>query len=476
MKVQKHPFPFEKLPKLGELPVAIFQAAVNEATAVNQTPLKMGHYCALGAASTAAQCLVDIEKPAGGIISPGNYIMIVGKSGERKTKLDEIFCKPIVSFQLSLCGPSESIELKQEMWKIKKGVLIGKLRKAEKNENGIEKAEEDLKNHNAKEPTEKTIIYDDTTIEGLMLGLKGFPNGMILSSDSEKIFKRLILANGSEFNKIWSSELLLVKRKVAASFTLDDARLTISIAIQPEPLEVIMAGEGQSGIGNGLTARFLICDVGEASTQGTRFIGIPVLPKGNIEELQARLKELLDRYLVLSKDPQFVRTKLKFSAKAAAVWIMYFNYTEEQKQAGGRYEKHIGHSSKLPDVVARIAGDLHLIESDEDEISISCLLSAIRLCDESSKDYVKVIAKDINETEAMVLYDWMMKRQRDISSGGRVSAFMDITYIRQYTHNRMRSIRLIENYLFILQDKKMLRYYPRGASKSTGYVDLRAWD
>ena len=476
MKVQKYPFPFDKLPNLGELPVAIFQAAVNEATAVNQTPLKMGHYCALGAASTAAQCLVDIEKPAGGIVSPGNYIMIVGKSGERKTRLDGIFCKPIMSFQFSLCGPSESNELKREKWKVQKDVLMGKFKKAVKNDNGLEKLEEDLNKHNAEEPKEKNIIYDDTTIEGLMAGLKEFPNAVILSSDSEKLFKRVILANGSEFNKIWSSELLSVKRKVAASFMLEDVRLTISISIQTDALKVIMAGDGQGGIRNGLTARFVICDVSEESTQGTRFIGIPVLPRGHVEKFQLRLNELLIRYLELSKDPQFVRQKLRFSSEAAAVWNMYFNYTEEQQQAGGRYEMHSGHASKLADVAARIAGDLHLIESDDDEISISSLLSAIRLCDESSKDYVKIIARDMDEDEAMALYDWMISRQRETHAGGRVSAFMDITYIRQYTLYRMRSIRIVEKYLFILQSKKLLRYYPRGASKSTGYVDLRAWD
>ncbi|MBK6416067.1 hypothetical protein [Thermomonas sp.] len=58
-----------------------------------------------------------------------------------------------------------------------------------------------------------------------------------------------------------------------------------------------------------------------------------------------------------------------------------------------------------------MAAGLHVLEGFESEVGLDCLLCAIALCDEASRDYLNHIApKDEDEIEAVALKVWLVQK------------------------------------------------------------------
>ncbi|MBK6416069.1 hypothetical protein [Thermomonas sp.] len=88
--MSEYDFPFEKLPPLGFFPLPIFQGAVNEVVRAHKVPQGLGTTVPSPAACALAQMHVDVRGRRGKV--PASlYVLLQGKSGQRKTKVDERF-------------------------------------------------------------------------------------------------------------------------------------------------------------------------------------------------------------------------------------------------------------------------------------------------------------------------------------------------------------------------------------------------
>ncbi|MBL8256432.1 MAG: DUF3987 domain-containing protein [Pseudoxanthomonas mexicana] len=468
-------FPFDKLPRLGAFPLPIYQWAVNEVIRAHKVPSKLAHYSAVAAACALAQMHVDVHKPAGGIVPTSVYILLQGKSGERKTKVDECFFgelrKPSKIHRKQYLDEIDAHKVRLRIWKRKERVLMDALGRAYDDGKDTSALELEIIKHGMSkpdEPKEMKLIFSDTTIAALKNKLAESPNGTLLSSDGKKVLNDLILQNDADVNQLWSGEGIDIQRVEARSYMLDGVRFTFCVMVQNDSLSRIMLDKGEKAKESGFFARIIFSDVG--STIGERLIDIIETAIPDLEEYNKRITTLLTEYVEATAAGSYRRRTLKFGAESSRAWIAYFNYVESNIRAGGRYEKTGDHASKLADNVARIAAGLHVLEGFEGEIGLDCLLCAIVLCDEASKDYLEHLAsKDEDEIEAVAFKDWLV--QKYVS---KRTSWIEVNRLLQFAPNRMRSAKRIHRYLEILERDEYLVVWPPGSGgRKMAQVEFR---
>ncbi|WP_374499707.1 DUF3987 domain-containing protein [Pseudoxanthomonas sp.] len=475
MNENKYDFPFDKLPTFGAFPLPIYQHAVNEIVKANKVPPKLAYYGAVAAAGALAQLHVDVQMPVGGIVSAGVYVLLQGASGERKTKVDECLFgelrKPNKAQRNRYVMECETYKVHEGIWERKNKVLmdaLGRACAAGRETDAIEL--EITKNAMVRPvaPTDTKLVFGDVTIEALKNKLSQSSNAVLLSSDGKKILKNLLLQNDADMNQIWSSEHIDVERVTRQGYTSDEPRLTFSVMIQTDALSRIMLDKGKEGKESGFFARVLFIDVG--STMGERVIDVIESPAPDLEAYNQRAAALYAEYVEAVDTGRYTRRLLKFSAEAARVWIAYFNYVESNIKAGRRYEKAGDHASKLANNVARVAADLHVLEGFEGEIGMDCLLCAIALCDEASRDYMKHLApKNEDEIEAIELKDWLVKKY--VSKG---ICWVELNKLLQFGPHRMRSAKTIHRCLEVLERDEYLVVWPPGSGgRNKASIELR---
>lgn len=473
MKERICEFPFDKLPQLGEFPLPIYQQAVNEVTKAHKVPPKLAHYSALAAACALAQMHFDVEKPVGGKVPGGVYVLMRGKKGIRKTTVDECFFsalrKPGKEQRNRYLAEVQQYEIEIKIWRRKENILMKELDKAWAGGLDTSAISCKITEHTSRkpvEPRESQLVFNDVTMAALKEKLSQSPNATLLASEGKKILRDLLLQNDAELNQIWSGEQIAVNRVTMSSYVLEDARLTFSVMIQEESLSRLMRGKGEEAQESGFFSRIIFSDVG--STIGERLIDILDTSEPDLDAYEHRAAMLLKDYLDAVMSGSYRRRILKFSNEAARAWIAYFNYVESNNKVGGRYEKVDDHATKLPDNVARVAGGLHVLEGFDGEIGMDCLLCAIVLCNEASQDYVEYfVPKDIEQIEAQELKKWLIekcvKKNQD---------FVDVNWITQHGPNRMRKASLIHRYLEILESQGYLKLEAPSYARAKAFVKL----
>lgn len=483
MNTNQSHFQFEELPKAKDFRLPKFQAAVRETIEDHQVPEKMAYYIASAACDAAAQTLSDVEKPKGGTVGIGTFTVIGAKSGERKTTVDKDFFGAFIEVDNEIKAKSVEQEEKQKgelkMWTLRERALNAKYVAAVKAGEETSGIEDEIKAHDAKKPAPESgmqLVFKDATIQAIKKGMNNMPCITLLSSDSWKLLNEMILPNDAEFCQIWSDEPINVSRVTADSYTVTNPRLSKCLMIQPDKLATIMSGRGKESIGSGYMARIVFSDVG--STQGTRMTKLTPTSRTHREAFKNNIKELLLEYIEAVQSGSYLRTPCKFSPDAAHIWFNYFDYVEYEMREGGRYYNATDHASKLADNVARKAAAFHLTERFEGDIGADCVLAAIALCNEASKDYMThIVPKDQLELDAMELYAWLIKWIKDQASKGiRIKINHDhreISIIANYCHNRFRGKNL-RPLLGYLKEKGLVRLWlqPTSPGKGREMVDL----
>lgn len=466
-------FPFDKLPQMGNFPLPIYQNAVNDVIKAHKVPPKLAHYSAMAAACALAQMHVDVDKPMGGKVPGGVFVLMRGKKGIRKTKVDECFFsafrKPGKEQRKRNLAEVERYEIEMKIWSRKEKILMRKLDKACDDGLDTSRIESTIREHGSSKPAdpkEIQLVFNDVTIAALKDKLSQWPNATLLASDGKKILRDLLLQHDAEMNQLWSGEEIAVNRVTSSSYVLEDARLTFSVMIQDESLSRLMGGKGTEALESGFFSRVIFSDVG--STIGQRLIDILDTSDPHLDAYERRVSTLVNEYLEAQNSGSYCRRVLKFSPEAARAWVAYYNYTESNNNVGGRYEIADDHATKLPDNVARVAAGLHVLEGFDGEIGMDCLLSAIVLCNEASKDYVECfVPKDIDEIEAQELKKWLIekcvKKRKD---------YVEVNWIVQYAPYRMRKASLIHRYLEILESQGFLKVETPNHARAKAFVEL----
>lgn len=145
---------------------------------------------------------------------------------------------------------------------------------------------------------------------------------------------------------------------------LDNPRLSIALAVQPDVIQSLSTKPGFQG--RGLLGRFLY--VMPRSNLGERTgITEQLNPFSEISYVE-QIKTLLDA-THKAKTKNLAHSRVKLSADAFNVWFEFWKEIEKQLGYDGTFEHCTDWAGKLPGAVARIAGVFHFIRHGLEGIS-----------------------------------------------------------------------------------------------------------
>ncbi len=333
-------------------------------------------------------------------------------------------------------------EVFQDAVKVLRKKISGRLKK-ELNVDDLKCQLVELRRHKPKKPRKFQMIFEDVTTEAIALELNhGCGSAALVSDEGATILNGRIVQDLPRLNKLWSAEPFNVTRKSSESFTVSDARLTVSLMAQPSAVDKFMKKRGDESRGIGFLARFLVCN--PSSSQGTRLLRGAL--EGDCDGYQSYLQRANEILRATKGNIESTRTDkkiLRFTEEAKSYWEWLYNKIEQNLNINGRFQYARDHGSKLAENITRIAALLSCIEYGEDQkISVRVLKDAeimgfffsdvfLRYF-ESTPEYVKDLA---------ALRDYLQSVRDD----GR--RFVRKNKIRQSGPSRMRNKLVLDDSL-----------------------------
>lgn len=351
-------FPVDALPE----PLKTFVEAVAEST---QTPVDMAAVCALAVLSCALQGKFKVEQNSNHSEPLNLYILIIAKSGERKSSIVKIMTEPIYQYEVE---ENDRRRAKMEEENVELTALKRQLDQYEKAEKADEARQISLQiKENERSRTKPLrMLADDVTPEALTSLLAD--NGGILSVISTEggLFDTLSGRYSNTISidtvlKAYTGDRIRVDRKGRECETINEPTLTMLLSAQDNVLEGLMKNEAFRN--RGLPARILYSR--PVSKVGSR--------KYHVQELSPACEQEYNQLiLTLLNIPRTKQAgRLKLSKKADLCAEQYFTELEARlvndlaaiDDWGG---KHFGN-------MLRIAGSLHCIKhrKEPDTVPIS---------------------------------------------------------------------------------------------------------
>ena len=397
------------------------RAAVEESIAVTQAPAALVAGSALATMSIAVQDKVRVRRLDGLVSGCSLFLITVSDSGERKTSVDRMFTKPIVDHQIEKDAEyreeSEAFKVSRKIWEIEQKSLAKMLERAFSIGEQTEIFEQALAAHARRKPIEprKTkYIYNDVTPAAFLHGLhSNSKSAGIFDDEAGRIISGPLVNDLGMFNKVWGGDDIQVDRRTSESFSVRDARVTVSWMLQEPVFARYLERKGDQARGIGFFARCLISR--PLSTQGSRFINGPSIALESLPKFHRRVTELLQRCSSTDgQNGQGERIELHFSPEAQADWIAVFNQIEQHINPGGVFCQNTDYASKVAENIARVAAIFHYFEGYEGvSISLETLRSATTIVLWYAQEFVRLFSPPdpLHETikDAYVLQDWLSK-------------------------------------------------------------------
>ena len=418
----------ETPPKRGDWPYfhehSLMEAAVAEAARELQVPREMAMMSAFGAMATACQGHIDVKMPTGHLVPTSLMLLTIAESGERKTTTQNHFFEAINTANNAAYERNKKAliehRVEHQLWTTRKRQLEQMYNKCavrkDKDETLVAQRnlEEQIRNE-PKIPPSGKFLYEDTTPQALVQMLyENSPNGCLMTSEANSIFSGKALGELDKLNTIWDGGSVIVDRVSREGFILQDARLSLSLMVQPSVVARFMGKRGEEARGTGFLARFLV--VKPYSMAGQRIDR----QRSQLPRKQAfnnRIRERIDRSTSLP------RQVLSFSEAATNYWYTYSQYIEMQMQENGLYYHLKDHASKLLENTSRLSAILHTFERTS-ESNIEIEQDTLKFCWEytrrCSKYFIDHIANEpqiVTDTNQLVNY--LLKKSAKESENSR---------------------------------------------------------
>jgi len=418
---------------LDDLP-GIIGDAVREVTNFVQCPVSLAAFSALSAVSTVVQGLTDIRR-AEKLEGPTSlYCLAIADSGERKSTVDEFFSKPIRQWEAQKAEEIKA-DLKrytadQQAWEAKKAGIITAIKEAAKKGRDTDTLETKLSGLEAngpEQPKVPRILFGDATPEALAYRLAiGWPVGGVLSSEAGIVFggygmgRDSAMRNMALLNSLWGAERVVIDRKASPSFAVQNARLTMGLAVQSDTIKAFLESSNGLARGIGWLARFLIA--WPESTQGTRMFHDPPKDWPKLGKFHRRLESLLDHPLSFDEAGNLSPTMIELSPEAKKIWISFHDEVEEELRPGRDMAETRDIASKGADNAARLAGLFHVFENGPGgQVGADNMERAARIITwhlYEARSFIGEIAMSVSMTNAMKLDDWLIKYCRENRAPG----------------------------------------------------------
>lgn len=342
-------FPVNCLPK----PIGDFVQAIADNT---ETAVDMSAVCALALIASAVQGKFEIMGKDDHLEQLNLYILLIARSGERKSAIVRMMSKPIYAYEEKVNRSRQKTIAEQEA---QLNILDLEIKKYEK-KGEYEKAS---KLRIERKELERTrikplrFIADDATPEALTTMLASNNGVLTILSTEGGLFDTL---NGRYSNmvsidtmlKAYTGDYIRVDREGRETETIAHPALTMLISAQENVLDGLLSNVVFSD--RGLTARILYCK--PTSKIGTRKYETPSIPIGLKEVYNVIIMELLD----IPLPPNGATALLKLSKEAFLLSDQFFNWIEPKLVDD--LDNTRGWGEKLHGTMLRIAGVIHCAE------------------------------------------------------------------------------------------------------------------
>ena len=457
MKEDPSKYPLDALP-------ACLRNAVTAVYLDLKAPVPLVANAALAALSLACQGHNKVASPSGGTGSVSLYFLTVAESGERKTSVEKMFTRCITDFESQHMVAAEkacqTYKCDLELWKQTKKRLQTQLVKSQANGTPDLEIDERLKAHLSKfpsRPKRPRFIYADATPGALLQGLhEDLPSAGLFSSEGAIILDGAAVRNVPALNQLWdAASSIRVDRVRSESYSLVDARLTMSIMIQPDLLRRFLGRKNGEARASGLLARMLIAY--PSTTQGYRFLNDD--PKHYYPSLRIfneKIKMMLEKYYFDESKGQNTPATVKFSVQAAREWCEFYNGLESQLKPNGYLSDVRDHASKIAENMVRMAALFHLIEGYGTEISHDSVSRAASICNWHLMEFKRLFGdkQEISEEfrNAQILEQWLQ------SNSSHICRWIPKSWILQYGPNKIRNKNALQNALNILSSQGKISF------------------
>ncbi|HAK9881612.1 YfjI family protein [Escherichia coli] len=405
-----HPFPVHVFPTL-------IKNAIYEVEQHTQAPQSLIAASILGAVSIASQNSIDVCR-LNNLRSPVSlFLVTLAESGERKSTVDKMLMKPLYTLDEQLF--SKYVQDLSE-WKIleaifiaEKKALISKLKsdiRREKNANITNERLKILLDNYPVEPMRYKLMFNDATPAAIKDYLCGNWRSVgIMSDEAGTIFDGYALNELPFINKMWDGSTFSVERKSTSERLIKDARLTLSLMVQPDIFKDYLERKGDIAKGVGFLARCLICQPN--STQGQRTINNSAFSSEHLPMFHNRLIKIVNEGINRHNEKE--RLCLRFSPDAEQHWISFYNSIEKEMGVTGQLSNFKDYASKITENMVRIAALLHHFNGDVGDISISTTNISIEIIKWYVHEYIRLFSKaksfTLEDSDTDALYFWMVE-------------------------------------------------------------------
>ena len=443
-----------------------------------QCPVAMAANAVLAALSLSIQGLVNVARDNELIGAVSLFLMVIAESGERKSACDSLVTGHIKELDKKrLLADMEVLKFWQsdiDTWAAERDGLIQCIKQLAKSGDSIQNQKEELRQLDQDKPEKPrgtTMMYEDTTIEGLTKALfNNCPSAGIFSSEAGVVFgghgmnSDSAMRNMATLNKLWDGgDVIATRSDITKNMLITGRRLTLSLATQESTVRAFFDGSKGLARGTGFGARFLIA--WPKSTQGTRFYKSPPSHWPHKTDFVKRTSELLHTLMTMDEDTGALQPiTLELSKKAQTAWIEFYNDTERELRAGGELADIKDVTSKAADNVARIAALFHVYEyGTTGHISEAHIISANHLMAwylmESKRFFNEAILP--KELRNVVLLDnWLIQHCKE----HEVSEISTRT-IQRHCHNSFRDKGVLDEALKHLIELSRVKIVKDGKKK-----------
>lgn len=449
--MNKNTFPIDALPN-------IIKDAINEVHKNTQAPIPLIAVSALGVMSLACQNQINVLRYNNDSMPVSLFFLTLAESGERKSTVDKLFMKPIYQMEAEL-NQKYQTEMSayrhdKKLFDLKKKSLSKLITTAYQKGNDLSDFEAQFKvlsNSEPKEPILYKFCFNDATPQAIKDHLSKGSNSIgLMSDEAGVVFEGRALNELGFINKMWDGSPFSVSRKSEEDQYIKDARMTLSLMVQPTIFKEFIQKKGDKAKDIGFFARCLISQ--PASTQGYRIITDTTSYSEYLTKFHHRLTEILSLTTIQNRNRINIRYNLSLSDEAKAHWINTYNDIEKNLMESGTLYHHKEFGSKMAEHWLRLAAIIHYFSYDKKLISLDSLQSAGKLVHWFYLEQLKLFpANDeisVANRDADTLSVWL----NNFFDKNNIKE-INKNYIRQYGPNSLRDSKRLDKSLAILASR-----------------------
>ncbi|WP_439890835.1 YfjI family protein [Ralstonia sp. 25C] len=380
---------------------------INEVIHHTQAPVAMVALSALGVMSASLQGILDVCLPIGKVCPVSINALVIAESGERKSAVDNLLSAAIHEFDLigeqAYTAALADYKIKARTWTAIETGYHHRIRKLIAQGEEVDVVQAQLEAHALTKPVKprrRRILRGNITSKSMMEALDGGGESIaFMAAEGGILTKGGALSQVEMLNDCWSGvQSLSVDRANGEHLVVRNPRVTISFMVQEAVLQAYEARHGRITRGSGHWARYLVAQ--PESTQGHRFLYSTDQVWRELPKFHERGRRLLDEQKRRVEMGNTQRTTLHCSPDAKGFWRDGANWVEGQLGETAYLSDIRDFSSKMMEIVARVAALLHcygldveqVVAGDVGEISIETMRAAMSLVEWHMHEFKRIFA------------------------------------------------------------------------------------